>query len=338
MALSYKARQFYRRLFQLIITLILVAVVLFVGFVIWLRRFIIYTNEGAKLDFTLSQQWPQGQTAQAPVELPEKNIYFAQEDKDEAQPETETAFVGYYVTVDELMDNLDGVLQKVLSLPEGTPVLLDVKGYWGYFYYPTAVGDITSESFNMDTMEVFFQTINSAGLHTIARLPAFCDYYFAMHNIRHGLRTEGGYLWADPNRSYWLDPASDEVLTYLIQITKELRDLGFDEVAFKDFCFPETDQIFYEGDKAEALAAAARTLVSTCATEEFTVSFISTDPAFSLPEGNSRLYLQGLAAVDVQDAVSQMSQSVMRRVVFFTENNDTRFEVCGVIRPINMAQ
>lgn len=338
MALSYKTRQFYRRLFRFIVSLALIATVVFLSWVVWLRRFIIYTDEGARLDFSLTQQLPQGQTGQKEEVLPEKNIYFTEPNKGNNQTEAETAFVGYYVTVDELMDNLNGVLQKVLSLPEGTPILLDVKGYWGYFYYPTNVGDLTSESFNMDTMETFFQTVNSAGLHTIARLPAFCDYYFAMHHIRDGLHTENGYLWADANRSYWLDPASDTVLTYLIDITKELRDLGFDEVAFKDFCFPESDQIVYEGNRDEAISQAARTLVNACATDDFTVSFITTSTSFPLPAGNCRLYVQGVEAVDVQDVVKLLSETTKRRLVFFAENNDTRYEICGVIRPIKMAE
>lgn len=338
MRLSYKTRQFYRGLFRVLFVLLMAALLVLLCWVLWLRRFIIYTAAGVRLDFSLSQQFPQGQVSQQRPHVPVPDIYFTQAQPPEEPPVVEQeAFSGFYVTVEELQDELDSVLTRILNLPEGTPVMLDVKGYWGYFYYSSALGDL-SNSFDGATMDAFFAAVHESGAYAIARLPAFRDYDFASENTACGLKESRGYLWVDSDRCYWLDPANDAVLTYLVEISKELRNMGFDEVAFYNFCFPDTNQIVYEGDRAQAIEKAAATLVSASAKEDFVVSFITTDPTFSLPAGNCRLYLQDVAAADVQTVLMLMEPGVMERTVFFAQSNDTRYDVCGVIRPLKMAE
>ena len=338
MALTYKTRQFFRRFFRTAVVLALVALLLALCWVLWLRRFVIYTQDGAQLDFGLSQQWPQGQVGQQnqPPSVP--NIFFTQPESTGPVIDPEVSFRGYYVTVEELMEDLDHVLSQILALPAGTPVLVDVKGYWGYFYYSTAVGGQTSESFDISQMDAFFAAINQADLYTIARIASLRDYDFGRKNVNCGLKVGPGYLWTDENKCYWLDPANDAVQNYLIETVKELQHLGFDEVALRYFQFPDTDQIVYQGDKAQAIADAAQILASACTTESFALSFISEDPNFPLPEGNCRLYLENVAAADVQDLVAGMTPYVAENTVFFAENNDTRYQLCGVIQPIILAQ
>lgn len=337
MRISYRTRQFYRRLLLMVLSVVLAALTVLLCWVLWLRRYILYTPDGARLDFSLSQQWPQGVTGQETIPLQRPDIYFAQDEEDPTPEPEDTRFAGFYVTVDELLEDLDGTLEKILNLPENTPIMVDVKGHWGYFYYPTSAGCGTSNSFDMQVMDAFFKAVNEAGLYTIARLPAFRDYAFAADNISSGLKVQAGYLWVDPDRVYWLDPLDDAVLTYLIQVTKELESMGFDEVAFHYFCFPDTNQVVYESDRDVAISKAAQTLVTTCANDNFTVSFITDDSTFPLPDGNCRLYLTDVAAYDVQDVLSLMQKDVVQRVVFFTSSNDTRYQQCGVIRPLYMA-
>ncbi len=337
MAIPYKTRKFYGRIFRFLLILLVFVLIATICWVLWLRRFVIYTDEGVKLDFQLSQQLPQGQTSQPENTIRPPEIYFSQPAETKPPVEDQTAqFQGYYVTVEELQTDLEAVLQKIQSLPENTPVMVDVKGYWGYFYYSSQLGS-SSSSFNMAVMDAFFAAVRDSGAYTIARLPAFRDYDFADKNLQSGLKDDRGYLWVDPDRCYWLDPASDAVLTYLIQICKELRDLGFDEVSFLNFCFPDTKEVVYEKDREEVLKNAAQNLVSTCTTANFVVSFITTDPAFPLPEGNCRLYLQNVAAADVQTVLTLMEPGVQERTVFFTTSNDTRYQVCGIIQPLIMA-
>ncbi len=340
MIFSYRTRRFLGRLMRFL--LISAAVLTAVGlcWLLWLGRFVIYTPQGALLDFTLSQRLPEGVVARPLSPGESLPIQYGQEEEDPQPGQTPTRkkVEGYYLTVEELMADLPGVLAKLQALPGDTAVLLDVKGTWGYFFYPTKVGATTSESFDMAVMEQFFETVNALGLYTIARLPAFQDYDFGRNNFSAGLAAPGGYLWTGENNCYWLNPTDDTVLSYLIQVIRELRDLGFDEVAFKDFCFPDTEEILFDGDRTEAINKAAKTLVTACAGSEFAVSFITNAPDFVLPEGNCRLYLADVPAADVADVLSHYDLTdPEHQVVFFAQTNDTRYDVSGTLRPIDMA-
>jgi hypothetical protein len=124
----------------------------------------------------------------------------------------------------------------------------------------------------------------------------------------------------------------------LIQIARELRSLGFDEVVFKDFYVPQASKIVFKADRKESIEAAAQTLVTACATDSFAVSFVGYIPDLKMPEGNCRLYLENVAAVQVQDLLLQVQVAdKLRNVVFLAETNDTRYDVCGTLRPLDLA-
>ena len=341
MMISYRTRQIYRRLWRVIWILALVTALVIACWVLWLRRFVVYTNQGVRFDFDLPQEFPQGQVSQQTPNTSVPDIYFT--DPPPTKPpvvEENENYAGYYVTVDDLLankDKLDVLLAQIQALPEGTPLMVDVKGYWGYFYYDSELGT-GSSSLDIAAMQAFFEAVNASGVHAIAKLPAFRDYDFADQNNACGLKIDKGYLWVDSGRCYWLDPGSEKVQAYLVQIARELRDLGFDEVAFTNFTIPEDEAIVYPGDRQAALDQAAQTLLDACVKEDFVLSFITEDPGFALPEGNCRLYLENVAAADVQTVISAMDPSIVERTVFFAHSNDTRYDICGVIRPLNMAQ
>ncbi len=338
MIFSYRTRRFLRRAFGILTNAVIFGVILLLVGLLWLQRFVVYTPEGARFDFALEKDPDVGVQAGKPKPGPSVNLEFLEPPADDKPADIGLQQInGYYVTVDELLDDLGAVEEKILALPEGTPVLLDVKGIWGYFYYSTAVGKTTSSSFDMAVMDRFFAAVNSQGLYTIARLPAFRDYDFGRNNHSCALASPGGYLFADADYCYWLKPHNDRVLTYLIQITRELQKMGFDEVVFKDFRFPDSENIVFDGDRGEAIAKAAQTLVTACAGDGFAVSFISADPEFVLPEGQCRLYLENVPASEVQQVLSRYENGD-KRILFLAQTNDTRYDAGCVLRPIDLAR
>ena len=123
-----------------------------------------------------------------------------------------------------------------------------------------------------------------------------------------------------------------------MQIVTELRNLGFDEVVFEEFRFPDTNKIKFTKDKTEAITNAANMLVSTCSTDSFAVSFVGTGPTFPLPAGRSRLYLTNSSAADAATLAQQTGlENTDVRLVFLTENHDTRFDAYSVLRPLEGA-
>lgn len=336
MIFSYKVRQFLRRMLVfLLVAALLVAIALVIGG-IWLQRFVVYTPQGAILNMNLPATVPPGLVPTQP-ERPEVNIVYPQETVPDDQNPHTSRLEGYYITAQQMQEDLNGLRQQIAQLPAGTAIMLEVKNFWGYFFYSSALGP-GSDHFILADIDHFITELTQSELYVIARLPAFRDHEYALANASSGLATSSGYPWTDAQDCHWLNPTDDGTLTYLIQITKELRDLGFDEVLFQDFYVPESSKIAFEADRKEAIEAAAATLVTACATDQFTVSFLAYRTDLTLPQAGCRLYLDAVAAVDVQDVLAQVTTvDQPRGVVFLAETNDTRYNVCGALRPLELA-
>jgi hypothetical protein len=105
-----------------------------------------------------------------------------------------------------------------------------------------------------------------------------------------------------------------------------------------DFCFPNSDKYIFTGDKAGALQSAAATLMSTCGSNKFVLSFL-TDTSFILPEGRCRLYLRDVSAAGIAPAANQADVSDSEiRLVFLAESGDTRYEKYSVLRSLHVAE
>lgn len=341
MNVSYRTRRRLRRLgFTLLITA-LIALAVWLCWIVWVGRYIVYTPQGARLDFSIDPRFPTGEAAEPPATGETVPIIYDEPEIEEPLPNyDQTAISGYYVDFDALCKDVSAVKAQLQQLPAGTAVLLDVKNTKGYFHYSTSVGETTSGDVDTAAMDELIAWLAGRDLYTIARLPAFRDWEFGLNNVPCGLpkKDGNGSLWMDDTNCYWLDPTSDGALNYLVRITAELRGLGFDEVVFKDFRFPNTEKIEFEGDKAQAIADAAATLVSACTTDRFCVSFCSEDPAFPLPAGRARLYLSEVAAADVHTVAQQVTtDDPAVHVLFMTTVNDTRFDEYSVLRPLESA-
>jgi hypothetical protein len=114
--------------------------------------------------------------------------------------------------------------------------------------------------------------------------------------------------------------------------------MGFDEVLLDNFCFPKSDKYIFNGDKAGALQSAAATLMSTCSSNKFVLSFLA-DPGFILPDGRTRLYLKDVSAAGIAQSASQVDITDPEiRLVFLAESGDTRYEKYSVLRSLHVAE
>lgn len=346
MILPYRTRRALRNFFAVLLGLVLLAAVVLFCWVLWLNRYVVYSRDGAKLDFSQSVQYAPGQIPVEPeqVPLPEIHTNLSQDDPEYVPPSNElTQFSGYYVTVEQLKADFDAVAAQLEALPEGSTVALDVKDVRSYVYYTSAVAD-ESTKFDTAQLDGLIDRLQEKGHYLIARIPAFQEYYYILEDesarVKYGLpkATGSGALWLDREWScYWMNPASDGTLTYLIQLITELRGLGFDEVVLTDFRFPNTDKIRFEGDRLQTLNDTAATLIKACSTDTFCVSFTRSTADLTLPEGRTRLYLTGVSAADAdEEAANTALADLKAQVVYITETGDTRYEEFSVLRPLDV--
>lgn len=339
MKIPYRTRRALRRVAVILLTVLLAAALVYGLWFVWLQRFVVYTRDrGAVLDMSRPEEFAPGEVAVPPEDDFTVSIYYNEGENAINTSKELKQLVGYYADTQALEEDVSAVLSQVKALPTGTPVMVDVKSPKGSFYYSSAVGTDRSSLIDTAVMDEIIAHLKKSNMYAIARLPALRDYAYGLNHVSDGLPTSGGYLWADDDYCYWLNPSSQGTITHLIQIVTELKNLGFDEVVFENFYFPETDKIVFNQDKNEALTAAAKTLVSTCATDTFALSFVGQTPAFPLPEGRSRLYLENVTAAELTGVAQQTGlEETETRLVFLTEVHDTRFDVYSVLRPLSAA-
>ncbi len=341
MSIPYRHKRILNRIGTVLLLLLLVFIVVWLCWVIWLQRYVVYTNDGATLDFNQSAYEISGKEAIPPRAAENISIYYnegadAIDTSHDMQP-----LNGYYITSDMFQQDFDRMMLQVERLSAGTPVMIDMKGGYGSFYYASNLPEaVQSASTNIPQVATLVQKMKDKGFYTIARVSAFRDYNFGLNNVSSGLyMLSRAGLWSDTGGYYWLDPTNTTTTSWITSVVLELKDMGFDEVLLDNFCFPASGQYIFNGDKPAALAAAAETLLSTCGAEDFVLSFLVQDAAFSLPEGRCRMYLSG---VDASNIVQKAGQATFEdtdvRLVFLSETGDTRFDQYSVLRAMTVAE
>ena len=346
MILSYRTRRNIRRTSKFLIIFALVATFIWLLWMIWIARFMIYDRDlGARLDFGLGA-FPEGQLAAPPTQAPKVDIIYKepQIDLPNVEEDVKESISGYYIDMEQLSADIPGAKAKLEALAPGTAVMIDVKSPKGYFYYSSELDEAADSTLvDIAQMNELIDYLVDSDLYLIARLPAFRDRRYGLNNQPCGLPVKDGdgSLWMDEGGCFWMNPTNDKILNYLVRITKELQSMGFDEVVYDEFRFPDTDQFAFDGDQAKAIADAAATLATACATEQLCVSFVAQATDFVLPAGNCRVYFQGIDAENAETVAEQvMTDNPVLHVLFITTSSnasDTRFEKYCVLRPLESA-
>ncbi len=340
MSIPYRVRKGMNRFFVTLTVLLVIAAAGLTAWFVWLSRFVVYTQDGARFDFQLGS-FEQGVLAQPPQQ--QETVFIQYGDENAADKEENTQLKqlsGYSVSLKMLESDFDGVKAMLEALPKGSTVMLDMKTVKSEYLYDSGLGR-GYDKVDTAQMAQLIQTLQNKGCYLIAAVPSFQEYWYILDDqttrVPYGLPKKGGggSLWLDTAGSnYWMNPASSGTLNLLVQVATQLREMGFQEVLFQDFRFPNTDKISFSGDKTAALNQAAQTLVQACASNSFTVSF-GADTGLTLPEGRCRLYLKNVSAADINSVVSQVNVTdAQKRVVFLTDLKDTRFDQYGVLRPL----
>ena len=336
--MSYRTRRLLRRSIIVLLWLALIGLLVWGCWMIWIQRYVVYTRDGVKIDMDRSTVDIAGEIAKPPAPRDPVSIYFTpKEDITDAGTKL-YQILGYYIPTDALLHDIAAVSSQVDLLSAGSAVMIDLKSIYGNFFYSTKInGAPIAESINTKMVDNIIKKLIDDEYYTIARIPAFREMDFETTAC---LADEEGYPWHDEEYCVWLDPTDDRTMAYLIQICNELRNLGFDEVVFCEFRFPDSSNYVFESDltKDQVLAETAAALVSTCTADGFAVSFEG-DSKFVLPEGPSRLYIDGVspeqaasvaAAIPVTDPVAN--------IVFKATSNDTRYNDYSALRLMDVGQ
>lgn len=333
-SISYRAKLRLRKLLK--ITLIILSVLLvcaIVGFV-YLQRYLVYSPDGVKIDFGLSQEplRPE-QLQESQATAPSVEIVY-----NEAAPEIteDSVFTGYYIDIAMLQDP-DAVYEAIQTLEGPAVVMIDLKSPSGAFYYSTGIEGATLADVDIATVDAIIAHLRTHGFTVIARVQAFRDRAYALEHQLNGLAISGGALWSDGGY-YWIDPGEEIAQQYLEQIAKELSSRGITEVVFDDFYFPGSSSIVYKHDvsRTELMNTIADTLISHFNSTNITISFGDPSSDFTVSDKRSHIYISDLDASKVNSVLSSFSglPSAKTQLVFLTNSKDTRFDGHNLLRPL----
>lgn len=342
MSLPYRTRRRLKALGIAAASLVMVFVIGWLGWVVYLERYIIYTRDGVVLNLDLDlDQYDEGVVATPPDANETVPIFYNEGSNAQEMNAELTQLWGYYISFDALSKDINACRDQLALLPAGTPVMIELKSGYGKFHYSTSVpGAELSDSVNIAEVDSLIQDLRSRNLYLIAKVSAFRDRAYGLKNVPQGIyHVNKKGLWPDNNNCYWLNPTNPTVLSYISSIVQELKEMDFDEVLLADFSVPVSDKVYFKDDRTEALKNAANTIIESCGSEYFTISFGVTSSTFPLPEGRTRMYLSGVEAQNVGAVIAQSKvENAEIRIVFLADTNDTRYDEYGVMRPLSASE
>ena len=146
-----------------------------------------------------------------------------------------------YLSVPAIQKNLSKYLEFANSTEIDTFVI-DMKDDFGNIYFPsdnrTAV-EIRAlrKPLNLKSL---LPKLKSHGIYTVARIVTFKDEkLFKGFNGKYSIKNKkNGAPWRGAEGEFWVDPYSEFVHDYNIELAKELEKAGFDEIQFDYIRFP----------------------------------------------------------------------------------------------------
>lgn len=133
------------------------------------------------------------------------------------------------------------VVERIKDGPINT-LVLDYHDDEGYVLFESKIAEKLAPGSSNPIYgdgEAFIRHLKDEGFHLIARIVAFKDPIYAAQNTDRAIRhSDGSLLIADGQ--YWNSPYDREVWDYLLALSNEALELGFDEIQFDYVRFPDS--------------------------------------------------------------------------------------------------
>ena len=94
-----------------------------------------------------------------------------------------------------------------------------------------------------DGLNEFLKSLQQEAVWKIARVTTFTDNSQVAEHPEWYLKWGGGGIWRDSRGNAWLDPGVPEARQYIIDFSKTIIDLGFDELQFDYIRYPSDGNI-----------------------------------------------------------------------------------------------
>ena len=149
-----------------------------------------------------------------------------------------------YLAAEDLSeDNINAAADRLVN---GNALLLEMKPRSGLLMWRSnsaaAQGyGLIADADVVNAMPRLVSELKERGIYLVAQISCCLDEAFSTRSTKVALRHVSGWNYTDKEGS-WLDPYNQDVRSYIIEITRELYDMGFDEVVLADVMHPVFEQ------------------------------------------------------------------------------------------------
>jgi hypothetical protein len=143
---------------------------------------------------------------------------------------------------------------KLVSLVNDTElnaIVIDFKDSGGIVSVPadnTASPDrVRAGSRRAVDLPLFIEELHSHGIYTVARIAVFEDPIYSKNNPSVAVLKKDGTLWENRRGLSWVDASSAEFHKYILDLSIEAYEMGFDEINLDYIRFPtdgSSDRVF----------------------------------------------------------------------------------------------
>lgn len=181
-------------------------------------------------DETESQQEPEALTEPEPSAEETLRAYLADD------PRTPVQAKGIFVT--GAVAGTANTMPALTQLVEDTSLnamVIDIKNDAGEVTYKMGLPlsqEIGAEVRYVSDMPELIRQLKEKGIYLIARIVAFKDPILAEKKPEYAVKNADGSVFHDNNGLAWVNPYHEEVWDYLIDLSKQAVELGFDEIQY----------------------------------------------------------------------------------------------------------
>lgn len=247
---GYRGRRTATDVLKLIAIILGVLVVLAVAGMLYLQKYMVYTDEGVKLELPPFLQMLRGErSSEEPggsASLPDPGSVSVVVDpggsaSEPRQPD-EKEPAGFALAL-PVSDVAGGGAAAKLEEAGADELILAVKTQDGRLAWLSgqAAAGRSRVNGSRETTDAIRQW-NQGEVYTVARVCCFRDDSAPYFNNAMALR-QGNGNWRDELGLRWLSPANDRAQAYIAGLCGELAGLGFDEIVLEQFSFPTEGKV-----------------------------------------------------------------------------------------------
>jgi len=240
---SYRGRTTASDVLKVIIVILVILVVLVVGLLLFVQRYLVYSDEGARLELPPFLSFLQPEREEVPEEPDLSDVTFVEREPEpepgpEPEPEQEPPLAAVQLPLAALAD---GTAAQLLESAGANALVVEMKPPQGTLNWFSGTELAQERDVNGSDRGInqLLRDWNAGEVYTVARVSCLRDNTLPYRKRDLALHASYGN-WQDERRTRWLNPALPEVQSYLAELCGELAELGFDEILLEDCACPAT--------------------------------------------------------------------------------------------------